>query len=556
MEQRRLRQPAPLREPVPAAPPPEPAEPARPRRPRWRRVLAWGGLGLLALLALLIIAGFFIDEPLRAYMEAELNKTVKGYTFRIGKLDFHPAALSLDLEDVTVTQDKQPDPPVASLKRWSASMEWQALLHGRLVSSHQFERPILHITRSQARKEAGDATPVEKRGWQDAVLKVYPFKIDDLEIEDGEITYRDEANASRPLKLRHVNVRAKNIRNVRSKEREYPSEVHIDGVLFDTGTVRIDGNADFMAEPHAGVKGRLHLGTTPLEHLLPLTGRQNVQIRGGTMTAEGSVEYSPQVKDIRLTSLLVENLRADYVHSSRTERKEKRNAQKAVRTANQLNDDQELLLKIEEAHIKNGELGYVNESGDPKFRVFFTETNLALKNFSNQFREGTAHLALTGKFMGTGPSNVKAAFRAERPTPDFKLDLKIEGTELKSLNNLLRAYGDIDVAKGQFSFYSELEVKHGRVEGYFKPHFKDVEVYNEQQDRDKGFFHKVYESIVGGIVQLLKNAPRDEVATKARVSGPLENANADTFEAILGLVRNAFFEAILPGLDRELGKRK
>lgn len=546
-----------MREPEIAAPPPErPADPPPARRPRWRRVAAWTGLSLLALLTLFVMAAFFIDEPLRAYIERELNRSVKGYTFRIEKLDFHPIDLSLDLEGVSVVQDSSPDPPVATLKRWSASMEWRALLRGRLVSSHEFERPVLHITRTQARKEAKDETPVKERGWQDAVLKVYPFKIDDLEIQDGELTYRDEANPSRPLKLQHVNVRAKNIRNVRSREHQYPSEVHIDGVLFGTGTLRIDGHADFMAEPHAGVKGRVHLGTTPLEHLLPLTGRQNVQLRGGTIAAEGSVEYAPHVKDIRLTSLLLENVRADYVHSDRTGGKERRNARKAARTADKLNDDQELLLKIEDARVKNSELGYVNESGDPKFRVYFTETNLGLRNFSNQFREGPADLALTGKFMGTGRTDITAAFRAERPTPDFTLDLKIEGAELKSLNNLLRAYGDIDVAKGAFSFYTELEVKQGRVEGYFKPLFKDVEVYNAQQDRDKGFFHKVYESIVGGIVQVLKNARREEVATKAHVSGPLENANADTIEAITGLVRNAFFEAILPGLDREVGTRE
>ena len=50
------------------------------------------------MLVVLGLAALFIDEPLRAYAERELNRRVDGYTFHIGALDFHPIGLSLDLE--------------------------------------------------------------------------------------------------------------------------------------------------------------------------------------------------------------------------------------------------------------------------------------------------------------------------------------------------------------------------------------------------------------------------------------------------------------------------
>src|SRR5581483_8201383 len=135
MEQRRLRHPPPSRQPDPAslegrAEPAQEGGPGTPPRGRrsWLRAVAWIGAGLATLLLVLVIAAFFIDEPLRAYLERELNQAVTGYTFRIEKLDFHPFGLGLDLEGVTVTQDSQPSPPVAKLDRWSASLEWKALL--------------------------------------------------------------------------------------------------------------------------------------------------------------------------------------------------------------------------------------------------------------------------------------------------------------------------------------------------------------------------------------------------------------------------------------------
>ena len=48
---------------------------------------------------------------------------------------------------------------------------------------------------------------------------------------------------------------------------------------------------------------------------------------------------------------------------------------------------------------------------------------------------------------------------------------------------------------------------------------------------------------------MLKNTPRGEVATKADVSGPVENPQASTWEMVMTLMKNAFFDAVLPGLE-------
>ena len=59
---------------------------------------------------------------------------------------------------------------------------------------------------------------------------------------------------------------------------------------------------------------------------------------------------------------------------------------------------------------------------------------------------------------------------------------------------------------------------------------------------------------MGGVSTLLENIPRREVATKADLSGPLENPQASTWQVLVNLIQNAFFRAILPGFERELGR--
>jgi hypothetical protein len=124
------------------------------------------------------------------------------------------------------------------------------------------------------------------------------------------------------------------------------------------------------------------------------------------------------------------------------------------------------------------------------------------------------------------------------------------------MNDVLRAYGKFDVVRGLFSFYSELKVKNQTVDGYIKPLYRDLEAYDRRQDAEKSVFRKLYEKLVGGVSKLLQNwTPRREVATKTTVPGQLQGAGGtriNTGEALVNLVQNAFFRAILPGFDAEL----
>jgi hypothetical protein len=179
-----------------------------------------------------------------------------------------------------------------------------------------------------------------------------------------------------------------------------------------------------------------------------------------------------------------------------------------------------------------------------------------MENFSNQRTEGTATATLTGRFMGSGATAVTATFRPEINGPDFDVNARIENTDLKAMNDLLRAHAKVDVASGVFSVYSELSVKNGRVEGYVKPLFRDINVYGAAQDEDKSLGQKLKEKAVDVIGKVLRNRPREEVATVVPVSGPLENPKASTWQTLIGLVQNAFIKAILPGFDRARGVRR
>ncbi len=473
------------------------------------------GVVMGSILWVAFAVAFLIDEPLRRYTEAKMNRALKGYTVQIKKLDFHPLGFSLDLEDVLVVQDAHPEPPVARIPLLSASVHWRALIHGRLVGDFLIDRPTLHVGLSQARKEIADPTPVKERGWQDALEAIYPLKINHFRVRQADVTYVDQG-PFKPLRVRNLDIDATNIRNVASTDRTYPSAFRLEATVFESGRMSASGRADFLAKPSPTFRADIVLGDIELDYFKPITSRYNLTVEKGVLSAEGTVESG-----------------------------------QAVKTANNAPD---ALYKIDELRIVQGTFGFVNKAVTPPYRVFLTDTELIVANLSNHKSHGPGKAHLKGKFMGTGTAIADTTFRAEASGPAFDLSVRIDDVEMPSMNDLFRAYGKFDVAEGRFFFYSELSVHDGAIQGYVKPFFKDMVVYDPGQDKDKSFAKKMYERVVGGVSKILENRPREEVATKTDISGPLENPKVGTIQAIVKLIQNAFFKAILPGFDRETSR--
>jgi Domain of Unknown Function (DUF748) len=515
----------------------------------------WFAVPVAVVVVLSVVVAFFIDEPLRRVTEREMNRKMKGYTAHIRKLDFHPIGFAVDFYDVQLIQNANPDPPMMRVERLSASVQWRALIHRALVADFELVKPIIYVDKSHFETEVKDPTPVKKHGWQDALQAMYPLKINQFRITDGEATYVETSRA-RPLHVTKIQATVRDIRNVRSAEGEYPSPLRLDAVVFDRGQVQIDGKADFLLEPYAGVKGHVDLRDVPLDHFAPVAARANMALTRGAITGRGDLEYSPKIATVWLETLRVDGLVADYKYVKADAAPHKEAVKKGEQAAQDVSNARDVVLHVDDLRVVNATLGLINRSVKPEYRVYIDEMNLTLKKFSNQKDEGYGHAMLTGRFMGSGATTVDATFRPETKGLDFALNAKIENTDMREMNDLLRAHAKFDVVSGIFSVFSEMRVHDGRIDGYVKPLFSDLKVYDKDKDAEKTFGTKVKEKAVDIAAKVLKNRPRKEVATKADISGPLQNPQSSTLQALVGLVQNAFLKAILPGFEREAAQSR
>lgn len=504
-------------------------------------------VGALVLMTLsLVIASWTIDEPLRRYIEAQATSSLDGYGVTIGGLDFHPLGLSLDLENVSLFRSENPQDPIVHLPHWSASIHWRQLLRGNLVSDHQFQEPRVSVTRGQAEREIEDPQPLSERGWQDAVAAIYPVRIHHLVIRNGAFTYVDAPDAT-PLEFLDIDASAENISNVSTPEQDYPSTFTFDSRVFKTGHLHLEGRADFLAKPIAGLDFDFNLRDAPLGGLLPVSTRFDMPVGGGSLTVQGYVEYSPWARHVICRDLQIDALRLDYVYERNHPPSKRSGGRQEPQPARDAAAEPPMRIEIQSARLTGAELGFADRSTSPPYRLFVSDLAMKLEGFSNAPGAGTAELSMTGRFMGHGKLSVRGVFHPASTTPDFQLAAKIVKTQLPSLNDLLRAHTAVDVEGGMFALFSEITVRKGRMDGYIKPLFKDVDVYDPAQDKDQGVFQQVYEGMVGGLADLLKNQPRDEVATETDVSGPLADPRMSTWDVVIHLIKNAFYEAILPG---------
>ncbi len=513
--------------------------------------------GLLGFTILLVwLASFFIDEPLRRYIETNLNKNLEGYTVKLEAVDIHPLGFSIDVENLTLRQDAIPDPPLLIIPSYTASVQWTELLKMDIVSDHLIKNAKIALTYSQAEQAAKSRTDVKEKDWQEALYALYPMTINTFRIEESSFSYRGQQDDP-PLELTNFQLNLENIQNIRSMDGEYPSTIHFGGSINNSGFMSILGKANFLAKPFPGVSVDFDVNNVQLNPFVPVSSLLNVEIHSGTLNTRGHVEYAPWATMVQIARLEIDNPHINYV-----EKHSQKKAQKAQQDAKppdggDSNKSQEpFKILVDSASVKNGEFGYMNQTTNPPYKIFFNHVDLQISGVGAPKITQKGELKLSGKFMGKGKTSIEGGFRPEVQHPDFDVKVKIEKTDMTTLNHMFKAYGGFDVKSGEFSVFSELHADRGRVQGYLKPFFDRPEIFDLSQDKTDNIFQQLYEGIVGAVAAILENTPRDQVATKTEITGNLKNIKIGTWELIWNLFRNAFVEAMTPAFEnlKKIGK--
>lgn len=211
-------------------------------------------------------------------------------------------------------------------------------------------------------------------------------------------------------------------------------------------------------------------------------------------------------------------------------------------------------LIVDTVAVTESEFGVTRTKSSHTYRLFLSNASFHLQDYSNHFVKGPGTATLRGRFMGKGRTAARLTLKPSTTGQNFDLAVAVDSTPLVTMNELLRAHGKFDVTKGSLEFYSELSVTRGHMVGYAKPIIKDIRIYDPKQDGNKSVLNQLWQLILTGASKLFENRKTEEIATRARISGPVGETSADAWEMIGAAWENAFVSAIRPGFDRIRGK--
>lgn len=213
---------------------------------------------------------------------------------------------------------------------------------------------------------------------------------------------------------------------------------------------------------------------------------------------------------------------------------------------------------LNEVRVVDGQLSFRNFDAEPPVHVYANAIDASLYNLTNSAEQPQGRVArLEGKarFFDQAPIEASAHFDPFTNWEDFDVSLRMTGLELTKLNDFSNAYGHFDFAGGTGDLVVEVQARDSQLDGYIKPLLHDVDVFDLDQDlnnEDKGLFRGLWEALVGGGENVLKNQRKDQFATRVALSGSTRDAKVSPFQAFMAILRNGFVEAFSTRFERSL----
>jgi hypothetical protein len=209
-------------------------------------------------------------------------------------------------------------------------------------------------------------------------------------------------------------------------------------------------------------------------------------------------------------------------------------------------------FKVNEAIVRNGSIHFRAIDAEPPVDVYLSYVDGQIKNLTN-IDDQLTPLASTVSFRALAMDQAKVEYEMKldpfsyRPT--FQLATRMLALDVEKLNALAKAYGGFTFEAGWFDLVIEADAKEGGIEGYVKPLFRNLVIFDPRKDAaDGNLLQLFWEALVGATAEIFKNQRRDQFGTRIRFTGELRDSQINLIEVIGNVLRNAFVRAYLPRL--------
>lgn len=201
----------------------------------------------LVLILLLVLARISLPYVLKRYVNKVLAD-IPGYYGEVSNIDVSLLRGAYVIDKLYLKRrDAGSEVPFLDFEKTDISLEWEALLKGKIVSEIILTRPeIIYVFEDQQKSESPKP---ELEDWTKALTDLVPIDINHLKVIDGKAAFVQlTADPNIDLNLNQIHLNATNLRNVVRQERNLPSEIHATAVSIGNGDFTLDGKMDLVKQ--------------------------------------------------------------------------------------------------------------------------------------------------------------------------------------------------------------------------------------------------------------------------------------------------------------------
>jgi hypothetical protein len=214
-------------------------------------------------------------------------------------------------------------------------------------------------------------------------------------------------------------------------------------------------------------------------------------------------------------------------------------------------------FKINSAVIQEGMVHFRTYQKQVPVDIYLSQVEGSIDNLGNiQDLKTPLPATVTAKAMVMDKAKLEFNMTLDpfsyRPT--FHMATRLLGLDLTEINALALAYGKFDFKRGWLDLVIETDSKEGQVVGYVKPLFRNLKVFSLTKDlQDDNVLQFFWQALIGGVVKIFKNQPRDQLGTIIPFSGNPDKTSTDILATLGNVLYNAFIRAYLPRLEASPG---
>ena len=205
--------------------------------------------------------------------ERQMNAHLKGYTARIGRLNFHPFGFAIDFHDRRL----RPERPSRSAGAPPPSAEAPACSGAPSSTAGRRRLPVRHpgdLRGPHAPRSGGEGSHPGQGA------RLAGSAAGDVPAEDQRVPHPQRLGHLRgfgPGPAAHGSPWIESGRAQHPQRevgpRRLPSPIHIEAASSTAAGCSSTAGADFLRVPYAGVKGKIELAGIPLDYVKPIAAR-------------------------------------------------------------------------------------------------------------------------------------------------------------------------------------------------------------------------------------------------------------------------------------------